>query len=179
MQWHPVNVPATPAPANLGVKLLAPQAVPTVQQAVVSQDDAAPSRIVRAQAFDPNFPPPGGPVPPPPPPPPPPGSLAGAPNDEKYNCAVKANCNSGGGPGFYDQARDAVTGIPGAMGNIFTTNNGRALFQSDHCFDYFCSPVSNPFFSEDPRALTEIKPLVIYDHVPNSNFNFQGGNIWF
>src|SRR5579862_2852766 len=99
MQWQPVTAPQASS-ANLGVRLLPPEpAVPAVQRAWLGQDDAAPSRIVRAQSFDPN-------VVPPPPPPPPPGLPANAGTDEKYNCAVKANCNSGGGPGFYDQAKD-------------------------------------------------------------------------
>jgi len=103
--------------------------------------------------------------------------LANAPNDEKYNCAVKANSSSG--PGFLDQARDSVTGIPQAFGNLFQGDSGRSPFQSDHSFDVFCSPVSNPFYFEDPRALTEVRPLLIFQHVPGSNNAFQGGDIWF
>ena len=54
----------------------------------------------------------------------------------------------------------------------------RGRFQSDHAFDAFISPVSNPFYFQDPRALTEIKPLLIYQHVPQTNA-FQSGNIWY
>ncbi|HEY3788938.1 MAG TPA: hypothetical protein VGL71_08790, partial [Urbifossiella sp.] len=32
---------------------------------------------------------------------------------------------------------------------------GKCL-ESDHCFDNFASPVSNPFYFEDPRSLTEV-----------------------
>src|SRR5262249_48872574 len=38
----------------------------------------------------------------------------------------------------------------------------RPLFMSDHCFDEFATPVSNPFWTQDPRSLTEIKPIFIY-----------------
>jgi hypothetical protein len=184
MQWRPVNAPAQ-APASLGVRLLPPEPLPgtdaskspSIQPVSLNQEDNSPQRIVRAQNFDP---PAAQPLPPPPPPPPP-GLPANAPSDEKYNCGVTANCNNGtsGGPGFFDQAKDTVTGIPQAFGNMFKSDSNRALFQSDHCFDNFCSPVSNPFYFEDPRALTEIKPLLLYEHVPGSNEAFGGGNIWF
>ncbi len=50
---------------------------------------------------------------------------------------------------------------------------------SDHGFDCITTPISNPFLAEDPRALTEIRPIFIYQNVPGSQPNFQGGNIWF
>lgn len=31
---------------------------------------------------------------------------------------------------------------------------GRKFLQSDHCFDDFVQPVSNPIFAKDPRSLT-------------------------
>jgi hypothetical protein len=57
--------------------------------------------------------------------------------------------------------------------------SGRCMFQSDHCFDYFASPVTVPFLFEDPRALTELKPLFIYAGAPRSNPIFRGGNAEF
>jgi hypothetical protein len=181
LQWRPVAAPATPTP-SWGVKLLAPQATPetsTIQPASLYQDDGTSPRVVRAQSFDPNYgAAPLPPVPPPPPPPPPPGAFANTSNDEKYNCAVRANCN-GGGQGFMGQARDAVTGVPQAFGNLFQGDSGRNPFQSDHGFDWIASPVSNPFYFEDPRSLTEVRPILIYQHVPGSNTAFQGGSIWF
>jgi hypothetical protein len=52
----------------------------------------------------------------------------------------------------------------------------RCNFQSDHCFDQMISPVANPFFFEDPRALTEVRPIFIYQTAPNSNPVFAGGH---
>jgi hypothetical protein len=55
-------------------------------------------------------------------------------------------------------------------------------FQSDHAFDNFTncadliSPVSSPFLFEDPRSLTEIRPLLIVQTAPNRNPAFSGGN---
>lgn len=50
---------------------------------------------------------------------------------------------------------------------------------SDHAFDQFATPISNPFLAEDPRALTEIRPIFIYQNVPSPQPNFQGGNVFF
>jgi hypothetical protein len=56
---------------------------------------------------------------------------------------------------------------------------GRECLQSDHCFDYFISPVTSPFLFEDPRSLTEIKPIFIWQKTPHNNTPYNGGNIDF
>lgn len=48
---------------------------------------------------------------------------------------------------------------------------------SDQCFNNFVSPISNPLFMEDPRTLTELKPIFIEHSVPRSNPVLQGGDI--
>jgi hypothetical protein len=50
-------------------------------------------------------------------------------------------------------------------------------FESDHAFDYFISPVTNPFLFEDPRAVTELRPIFMYQSIPSGDVNFKGGNI--
>jgi hypothetical protein len=155
-----------PAPAvnrDLGVTLGIP--VPVV---------AAP-RLVQCQAI-------GDPLlgPPPPPPPPPPGGAPVGPatNDERYNCGQVTRTSGSGG--FFERSKEAVAGVPEAFGGLFQGGNStRGLFQSDHAFDCFCEPVSNPFLMRDPRALTEIKPLLVYQQVPGSNPAFAGGHVWF
>jgi hypothetical protein len=57
--------------------------------------------------------------------------------------------------------------------------NGRACLQSDHCFDCFISPVTSPFLFEDPRALTEIRPIFIWQQTPDKHTPFHGGDIEF
>jgi hypothetical protein len=52
-------------------------------------------------------------------------------------------------------------------------------FESDHCFEYFASPVSNPFLFEDPRALTEARPIFLFQTIPGSNPVYRGGNAEF
>ena len=49
-------------------------------------------------------------------------------------------------------------------------------FRSDHAFDGFISPVTNPFLFEDPRSLTEVRPIFIYQKMPNGQVDFRGGN---
>lgn len=55
----------------------------------------------------------------------------------------------------------------------------KGWFKSDHSFDCFVSPVTNPFLFEDPRTLTEIRPIVIYQKIPGAQPNFKGGSMWF
>ena len=39
---------------------------------------------------------------------------------------------------------------------------------SDHCFDSFISPMTNPVFFEDPRTLTEARAIYLHHVVPNA-----------
>jgi hypothetical protein len=61
---------------------------------------------------------------------------------------------------------------------IFGARNGE-WFRSDHLFDGFISPVTNPFLFEDPRSLTELRPIFIYQGVPSSQQDFKGGHLSF
>lgn len=61
-----------------------------------------------------------------------------------------------------------------------TTCATRNIFQSDHCFDYFISPMSNPFLFEDPRSLTEVRPIYMLQTTPHSNPIYGDGTLnWF
>lgn len=149
---------------------------PQVAHYTPAATESGPGRfIVRAQNPD-------GPAPPPPQPPdtglppgPPPPS-----GDERYNCGV-ATENPGPGHPILDNGRKLLAGIPwpwqAAPGPA--PAGGRALFQSDHCFDSFISPVTNPFLFEDPRALTEIRPIFIWQSAPDKNAFFRGGDAEF
>jgi hypothetical protein len=48
------------------------------------------------------------------------------------------------------------------------------IVPSDHCFDGFISPMTNPVFFEDPRTLTEVRSIYAYQNVPNRT---GGGDI--
>jgi hypothetical protein len=66
----------------------------------------------------------------------------------------------------------------GRIKNIFGERNG-GWFRSDHMFDGFSSPVTNPFLFEDPRSLTEFRPIYIYQKIPGDQPDFRGGNVSF
>jgi hypothetical protein len=56
---------------------------------------------------------------------------------------------------------------------------GRTFLQSDHCFDNFASPVTAPSWSEDPRSLTELRPVFMFQTIPHKNDLFHGGDVEF
>lgn len=69
------------------------------------------------------------------------------------------------------------------MGDWFGGDSGGngawANLESDHCFDDFISPMSNPFLFEDPRSLTELRPIFFYQTISGDNSTYHGGNIEF
>ena len=149
------NVPVTPA-------AIAPP-LPSVQgwdarATPVSYDAGLAPRIARGQPADPA--PPGtlaGPPPAPPPAPPlgDPGFSAEAPVGQPLH------------HGFCEGIKDWFN-----FGS--RPSAGAGLFKSDHfCDDSLISPVTNPFFFEDPRSLTEIKPLFMIQEAPKAH---GGGN---
>jgi hypothetical protein len=187
LKWHPVNsVPSigllrpvahvNQAPA---VALGRPVALREIgdtdrtqpqSQAVPASYDVAASDplhpVVRGQSAEPSMPPP----------PPPPDSLTPANPAEQYNCGV-ANANPGPGHPILEGGRRLISGIPWKGGAGEPSN--RAAFQSDPCFPNFISPVTNPFLFEDPRALTELRPIIIYQSIPKSNYFTHGGDAEF
>jgi len=74
------------------------------------------------------------------------------------------------------------TSKSGEMGDrwegVFGAQNG-GWFRSDHMFDGFISPVTNPFLFEDPRSLTELRPIFIYQEIPSKQADFHGGHLSF
>lgn len=99
-----------------------------------------------------------------------------APPADPYNCGVVANpflTPEGGAGGGADPA---LFGQPWLGCTSCAT---RKLFESDHCFDNFISPVSNPFLFEDPRSLTEVRPIFILQATPHGNWLFGNGTVGF
>jgi hypothetical protein len=125
-----------------------------------------PQPIVRAQAPDPLIPGPQAP------PPPPIGTIPVTPN-ERYNCGVVTDPPPASSHPFLDKCGTWI----GGAGAGFTTLAGKFPFQSDHGFDFLASPVSNPLLFEDPRALTELRPIFMYQQAPLSNYVYHGGDI--
>ncbi len=82
-----------------------------------------------------------------------------------------------------DEADERSSGFGKKLGDkmqdALDPDTRRGWFRSDHAFDCFVSPVTNPFLFEDPRALTEVRPIFIYQKIPGPQPNFNGGNIYF
>jgi len=112
----------------------------------------------------------------PPPPPPPPGmapapAFASPPGTSPLPPGFNPNLpisQQGNGTQFWSQASEHL-GFSGG-------STARKWFQSDHAFDIMISPVSNPFFFEDPRALTEVRPILLYQSLPGGQP--ITGNLW-
>jgi hypothetical protein len=115
----------------------------------------------------------------------PPGSIipVQAPPPDAYNCGPVTNPIPP--PGLPPTGLNPIPPSGGAAGGsplfgynwLGTTSSGtRTLFQSDHCFDNFISPVTNPFLFEDPRSLTEIRPIFMFQATPGGNWLFGNGN---
>ncbi len=137
---------------------------------------AGPRPLVRGQAPDMPPPAPPGAAPPPPPPPgsilPPPPAGLGA--EEPFNCGqVTKNTTTGG---FFSRCWDKCKQWGNDLSGTFQSGADRGILQSDHKFDFFSSPVSNPFYFEDPRALTEARPIFIWQQTPRTNPTYTGGD---
>lgn len=119
----------------------------------------------------PIYPPPTGPVYPGPVPgpalPPPPAG------NEPFNCGAVTQPP---GPGRHPWLEKWEH-----LFNAGQPSEGRTAFQSDHSFDEdgLISPVSNPFLFLDPRALTELRPIFMWQQTPSKNPVFRGGDIEF
>jgi hypothetical protein len=164
--------PAAPAPADDGPVVTlgapvrpdgssppAPAAAETHQASYLDADGAPPAftpYVARGEPPDAVPPPAGGaPVVPPPPGG---GFNTGVCTDQPLR------------PGFWDKCKELFH-----CGGERASATGRCAFQSDHCFDVLASPVTNPFLFEDPRALTELRPVFIYQGAPHRNPDFSGG----
>ena len=61
----------------------------------------------------------------------------------------------------------------------FGEDRDRLAFASDCTFNNYISPITNPFLAEDPRSVTELRPIFMYQSIPGSQYLFQGGNAIF
>ena len=84
----------------------------------------------------------------------------------------------GDDPPAGDRLGDRIDEMLGG-GRRVRNDDRRRWWESDRAFDCFISPVSNPFYAEDPRSLTEVRPIVIYQGIPKEQGLFQGGTAWF
>ncbi len=155
-----------PVPVGQPVAAVAaPFALASPLQPATYNDARATPALIRCEAPGDVTPLSGPPPLPPPPPPPPPSPQFG---NEPYNPGTSVNVPLN--KTFGDRCREFFGFNDGSSSSC-----DRHPFESDHKFDCLISPVSNPFHFEDPRSLTEIKPLFIYQISPKSNPVFAGG----
>jgi hypothetical protein len=175
--WRPSPPPGA---ITLGRPQPAAAEVPAEAHAIQRVTLFTPVPTARGQAGD-IPPPPPYPGAPPVPGGPPGFSVAPFADQTPYNCGVvNSNVDQGGFWGrLCGHFRRCWDGTTDAVGGIIQPVQGRSAFQSDHCFDYLSSPVTNPFYFEDPRALTQVRPVFIWQHTPNSNYIFNGGNNYY
>jgi hypothetical protein len=79
-------------------------------------------------------------------------------------------------PNFFERMGSGLRRMFG-QGKDFVED--RRLFESDHSFDSFISPLSNPFYFEDPRSLSEIRPILMFQNIPGDQSLYKGGNAFF
>jgi hypothetical protein len=83
---------------------------------------------------------------------------------------------------FTDKIGDRIDSLlgrgKGGLTGGLKRDDGRR-FNSDRAFEGFISPVTNPFFFEDPRSLTEIRPIALFQQIPSGQPSFRGGNSMF
>jgi hypothetical protein len=152
-----------------------PYPTPPVQPVVATVGVPAPTYPAAADLSAPPGSRPADPAPTPPPPPqpsrysppdpPPPGDPGFAPE-----IMPSADVGRPVGPSFWEKC-----------GNLFNwggKGSGGNTWASDNCLPGLISPVTMPFYAEDPRSLTEIRPIFMYQGMPSSTV-FGGGNIWF
>jgi hypothetical protein len=74
--------------------------------------------------------------------------------------------------GTFDNSGDNDAGYRGELDDCVDYNGDGSsilgILPSDHCFDRFVSPLSNPFFFEDPRSLTEAQGIFLDNSLPSS-----------
>lgn len=92
-----------------------------------------------------------------------------SPTAPQQSCLCNAACDGCAGDG-YSEAPDCCDCSCDCQRLL-------GMLPSDHCFDRFVSPLSNPFFFEDPRSLTEARGLFLDNALPGFA---QGGDaqVW-
>lgn len=82
-----------------------------------------------------------------------------------------------------ERSKSQKTGQTSSFGDdlvdVVNPDHNREPFKSDHCFDNLVSPLTNPFYFEDPRSLTEVRTQFMYQGIPSGEPIFQGGNAWY
>ncbi|MFO1001971.1 MAG: hypothetical protein U0936_16675 [Planctomycetaceae bacterium] len=82
-------------------------------------------------------------------------------------CAAEAVCDANDGCAD-DGCGESCSTLFGNCGNSSLLDLTGLLHKSDHCFDDFISPMTNPLFFEDPRTLTEARLIFANHRLPGN-----------
>jgi hypothetical protein len=163
--WRPVTaVPPAAAPAAGVPAVSLGKPVPVdAPDAPAADDPASPLGGLYRTAYRDDRPSPADPLPyvargEPPDAVPPPVPGAPTPPLEPLNAGVATDRPLR--KGWWDRCRDWFQ-----FGDRASAT-GRCTFQSDQAFNCLASPVTNPFLFEDPRALTEVRPIFFFQNDP-------------
>lgn len=97
-------------------------------------------------------------------------------DDIQSSCAGRFNdcCDDSCCGGCSDGCAPADSCCGGGCSQGCCGGCGESLFgfglikRSDHDFDSFISPITNPVFFEDPRTLTEARAIFLHHHLPSA-----------
>ena len=82
-------------------------------------------------------------------------------------CSTEAVCDANDGCAD-DGCGESCSTLFGNCGNSSLLDLTSLLHKSDHCFDDFISPMTNPLFFEDPRTLTEARLIFANHRLPGT-----------
>jgi hypothetical protein len=85
----------------------------------------------------------------------------------------------GGDPAWWPGRERALEDLRGEFPAFGDQGGDRLAFQSDCAFDNMISPITNPFLAEDPRSLTELRPIFMYQTIPGDNPFYRDGSAVF
>jgi hypothetical protein len=156
-------------PKSLGRRLLAPSLLIALASTVTcsrAQGDDSVQPLVQAPAAVPAPPAPGAA------PAPAPAAVAAPAPEANWVSPAPAPC----APPACGTGNSCGCGTSGSWEEPCGDGRLFGLFApSDTCFSQFVSPISNPLYFEDPRALTEVRPIYAHHTIPGSNPVFNGG----
>jgi hypothetical protein len=90
-------------------------------------------------------------------------------NGCESDCCDSSGCGSGGlMSGLFGGCNSGCDTACDAMGCDTGLLGYGIVKRSDHCFDDFISPMTNPVFFEDPRNLTEARFIFLHHNLPDS-----------
>jgi hypothetical protein len=85
------------------------------------------------------------------------------------SCCAPAGCaDTGCGESCGESCGSGCAALFGNLNGSCLSGLTSIIKKSDHCFDDFISPMTNPVFFEDPRTLTEARIIFVNQNIPGA-----------